>query len=155
MRYAFNVLNLSDDEAIEFAKAIVSVKQDVALCEECQNISTDRICPICASAKRDKSVICVVEDPRSVVAIENTGHYNGVYHVLHGVISPMKGIAPEHLKIKELLRRLKGDEVKEVIIATNLKPEDFTFCHKAKDFTFFDVWLAFVLLAVICDEKTG
>ena len=123
MRYAFNVLNLSDDEAIEFAKAIISVKQDVSLCETCQNISTDKICPICASSKRDRSVICVVEDPRSVVAIENTGHYNGVYHVLHGVISPMKGIAPEHLKIKELLRRLKGDEVKEVIIATNLKPE--------------------------------
>ena len=119
LRYAFNVLNLTNEEAEEFAGAILSVKRDITLCRMCQNISTEEICPICSSEKRDRSVICVVEDPRAVVAIENTGHYSGVYHVLHGAISPMKGVSPENLKIKELLVRLKDEEVSEVIIATN------------------------------------
>ncbi len=118
-RYAFNVLNFTDEEAYEFSKAIESVKREITLCEVCQNISTGSVCPICSSDKRDKSVICVVEDPRAVIAIENTGHYSGVYHVLHGAISPIKGISPGELKIKELLDRLKSDEVTEVIIATN------------------------------------
>ena len=118
-RYAFNVLNFTNEEAHEFACAIEAVKKDVTLCETCQNISTGSVCPICSSSKRDRSVICVVEDPRAVIAIENTGHYSGVYHVLHGAISPIKGISPGELKIKELLDRLKSDEVAEVIIATN------------------------------------
>ncbi len=119
LRYAFNVLNFTEPEAAEFARAIESVKRDIKLCSVCQNISTSDVCPVCSSVKRDRSVICVVEDPRAVVAIENTGHFSGVYHVLHGAISPMKGISPDKLKIKELLGRLKGGEVSEVIIATN------------------------------------
>ena len=119
MRYAFNVLNFTEEEAREFADAIVAVKTDLVLCEECQNISSEKVCGICSSDGRDHSVICVVEDPRAVSAIEKTAHYSGVYHVLHGVISPMKGVAPDSLKIKELLKRIHEGDVAEVIIATN------------------------------------
>lgn len=119
MRYAFCVLNFTEDEAREFAEAIMAVKTDLVLCKSCQNISDSEICPICSSHNRNKSVICVVEDPRAVIAIENTGHYSGTYHVLHGAISPMKGVAPDNLKISELLARLNGEEITEVILATN------------------------------------
>lgn len=119
MRYAFNVLNFTEEDAREFADAIIAVKTDLVFCEVCQNISADKVCPICSSESRDHSVICVVEDPRAVSAIEKTAHYGGVYHVLHGVISPMKGVAPDNLKIKELLRRVHNDNTAEVIIATN------------------------------------
>ena len=119
MRYAFCVLNFTEDEAREFAEAIMAVKTDLTLCKCCQNITDSEVCPICSSYNRNKSVICVVEDPRAVMAIENTGHYSGTYHVLHGAISPMKGVAPDNLKIGELLTRLNGEEVTEVILATN------------------------------------
>ncbi len=119
MRYAFCVLNFTDGEAEEFAEAILSVKRDLVLCDVCQNISSESTCPICSSYNRKKDVICVVEDPRAVIAIENTGHYRGTYHVLHGAISPMKGVSPDDLKIKELLARLNGEEITEVILATN------------------------------------
>lgn len=119
MRYAFCVLNFTDSEAEEFAEAILSVKRDLMLCKSCQNISDEPLCPICASPNRNKSVICVVEDPRAQIAVENTGHYRGTYHVLHGAISPMKGVSPEDLKIKELLLRLHSEDVEEVILATN------------------------------------
>ena len=119
MRYAFCVLNFTDSEAEEFAEAILSVKRDLMLCQSCQNISDEKLCPICASPNRNKSIICVVEDPRAQIAVENTGHYRGTYHVLHGAISPMKGVSPEDLKIKELLLRLHSEDVEEVILATN------------------------------------
>ena len=119
MRYAFCVLNFSEAEAREFADAIMAVKTELVLCETCQNISSEKTCPICANPARNRSVICVVEDSRALLAIENTGHFNGTYHVLHGVLSPMKGISPADLKIKELLSRLGNGEVSEVIIATN------------------------------------
>lgn len=119
MRYAFSVLNFTENEAREFAEAIMAVKTELVLCECCQNISDTKVCRICSSVNRNKSVICVVEDPRAVIAIENTGHYSGTYHVLHGAISPMKGISPDNLKIGELLSRLNTDEVTEVILATN------------------------------------
>ena len=119
MRYAFSVLNFTENEAREFAEAIMAVKTELVLCECCQNISDTKLCRICSSANRNKSVICVVEDPRAVIAIENTGHYSGNYHVLHGAISPMKGISPDNLKIGELLSRLNTDEVTELILATN------------------------------------
>lgn len=118
-RYAFCVLNFTDTEAEEFAEAILSVKRDLMLCECCQNISSEKICHVCSSETRNKSLICVVEDPRAVIAIENTGHYTGTYHVLHGAISPMKGVSPDQLKIRELLARLNSSEVSEVILATN------------------------------------
>lgn len=119
LRYAYNVLSFTDEEAKEFADAVLSVKSDLKLCRICQNITESDICPMCSSPKRDSSVICVVEDSRAVNAIEKTGKYIGLYHVLHGTISPMKGIAPGDLKIKELLERLKTEEVSEVILATN------------------------------------
>ncbi|MBQ7671445.1 MAG: recombination protein RecR [Clostridia bacterium] len=119
VRMAFSVLDLSDEAAGEFAEAIISAKRDVKLCPCCQNITTGDLCPVCASPKRDRSVICVVEDPKAELAIEKAGAYSGLYHVLHGEISPMRGIGPDKLKIKELLERLKGGSVTEVIVATN------------------------------------
>lgn len=119
LRMAFSVLDLSEESAREFADAIISAKTEIKLCPCCQNITVDELCPICSSAKRDHSVICVVDDPRALLAVEKAGVYNGLYHVLHGEISPMHGIGPEKLKIKELLRRLEGDGVAEVIVATN------------------------------------
>ena len=119
LRMAFSVLNLSDEAAREFADAIISAKTEITLCKCCQNITVGELCPVCESPKRDRSVICVVEDPKAQMAIEKTGAYNGLYHVLHGAISPMHGIGPEKLKIKELLTRLSDGAVKEVIVATN------------------------------------
>lgn len=119
MRYAFCVLGFTEEEAREFAEAIIAVKTELVLCNTCQNISDTETCRICSSPSRNSSVICVVEDPRAVTAIENTGHYSGTYHVLHGAISPMKGVSPDDLKIRELLARLNTTDVSEVILATN------------------------------------
>ena len=119
LRMAFSVLDLSEESAREFADAVVSVKTKIKLCSCCQNISVTELCPICSSPKRDRSVICVVEDARALAAIERAGVFQGLYHVLHGEISPMHGIGPEKLKIKELLERLKDGETSEVIVATN------------------------------------
>lgn len=119
LRMAFSVLDLSDDAAREFADAILSAKRDVKLCPRCQNLTTGSLCPICSSPKRDGSVVCVVEDPKALVAVERAGVFHGLYHVLHGEISPMKGVGPDRLKIKELLERLKTENIEEVIVATN------------------------------------
>ncbi len=119
LRMAFSVLSLSEEEACEFAKAIVDAKTEIKLCKCCQNISSEEICPICDNPKRDASTICVVEDSKAAFAIEKSGVYSGKYHVLHGVISPSHGIGPDRLKIKELLLRLTEEPVREVIIATN------------------------------------
>lgn len=118
-RMAFSVLELSEEDARDFADAIISAKTDIKLCTCCQNITVGDVCEICSSAKRDRSVICVVEDSRAVAAVEKSGVYGGLYHVLHGAISPMHGIGPDKLKIKELLSRLSDGEVREVIVATN------------------------------------
>ncbi len=125
LRYAFCVLNFTEDEAREFADALVACKTEVKLCSECQNISTTEVCPICGSANRDHSTVCVVEDPKAVYAIEKTRQYGGVYHVLHGTLSPMRGVTPDRLKIKELLSRISRSmeegqtEITELILATN------------------------------------
>ena len=118
-RLAFYVLNMSDDQAKSFAKAILDAHEKIHRCSVCCNLSEDELCPICARADRDKSVICVVEDPRDVIAIERTHEFGGTYHVLGGVISPLNGIGPEQLSIKELIARMGSGEVKEVIMATN------------------------------------
>lgn len=118
-RLAFHVLNSTDEEAQKFADAIVNAKKLVKYCRICQNITDTEICSICGSPKRDKSVICVTESPKDVISIEKTNEYHGLYHVLHGAISPMDDIGPNDIKIPELLERLKSDEVKEVIMATN------------------------------------
>ena len=119
MRMAFSVLDMQDADAFAFAQAILDAKTKIGLCSVCQNLSADEVCPICSSSQRDRSVICVVEDYQAVLALEKVKEYSGVYHVLHGTISPMKGIGPDQLKIKELLERISSDDVKEIIVATN------------------------------------
>lgn len=120
-RLAFYVLSMNDEQVKELSDAILNAHNNIHKCRICQNLTEKELCPICEGGGRDKSTICVVEDPRDVIAIENTGEYNGLYHVLHGVISPIDGIGPNDIKIKELLIRLNDDEapVKEVIMATN------------------------------------
>lgn len=120
-RYAFCVLNFTNEEAAEFAEAIISAKTDIRKCSVCCNITTHEKCDICRSDTRDHSVVCVVEDPRAVLSIEKTRQFNGVYHVLHGTISPMRQITPDKLTIKELLERINSDDenIDELILATN------------------------------------
>ena len=118
-RMAFYVLGLSDAQAQEFAKAITDAHSKIKQCKICCDLADDELCPICKETDRDKSIICVVEDPRDVVAIERTHEYKGTYHVLHGAISPMDNIGPDQIRIKELIARLGSGEVDEVIMATN------------------------------------
>ena len=117
-RLAFHVLNMKQEEAKAFAATILDAHEKIKQCSKCCNISEEELCPICKNTARDKSVICVVEDPRDVMAFERTHEYEGLYHVLHGVISPMNAVGPEDITIKELLNRL-DDSVEEVIMATN------------------------------------
>lgn len=124
-RLAFFILNQPEEIATELAEALVEVKQKVGLCERCCNLTDERLCTICQSQRRDHSVICVVENTPDLRAIENTGEFTGTYHVLHGLISPLEGIGPDDVHIRELLKRLEspqanGDEsVDEIIIATS------------------------------------
>lgn len=118
-RMAFYVLGLTEQEAQEFANAITDAHTKIKQCKICCDLADDDLCPICKSETRDKSIICVVEDPRDVAAIERTHEYNGTYHVLHGAISPMANIGPDQIRIKELIARLCDGEVEEVIMATN------------------------------------
>ncbi|TET75305.1 MAG: recombination protein RecR [Dehalococcoidia bacterium] len=118
-RLAYYLLRMPEAEARALAEAIIAVKDKTVLCSSCQNITDSDPCTICTSEERDHSIICVVEEPLDILALERTGRYKGLYHVLHGVLSPMDGIGPEDLKIKELLERIKTGSVKEVILATN------------------------------------
>ena len=119
-RLAFFVLSLPEGEAAEFAQAIVEAKSAIHCCPVCQNFSQgDGLCPICQDPKRDESVICVVADPKDVMAMERSREYAGVYHVLHGVISPMNHVGPDELRVKELVARVSAGGVREVIMATN------------------------------------
>lgn len=123
-RMAFAVLDFTEEDAKEFAEAVVSAKQNITFCSVCQNISETEVCPICRDSKRNKNVICVVEDPRDVAAIIGINDFDGVFHVLGGLISPLEGKTPDKLKIKELLERINNfspEESKniEIIIATN------------------------------------
>lgn len=118
-RLAYFVMSMSDSEAQSFADAILTAHKTVHECSVCCNLTDKELCPICESARRDRSVICVVESPKDVTAFERTKEYHGAYHVLHGLISPIDNVMPESLRIKQLLARLNSDEVKEVIMATN------------------------------------
>ena len=122
-RLAFYILNASEDETTDFVNSIINAKKNLKYCSKCFNISDTDPCEICSNATRDNSIICVVEDVKDVVAMEKTHEFKGVYHVLHGSISPMNGIGPEDIKIKELLERLRDTDVKEIIIATNPRVE--------------------------------
>ena len=118
-RLAFHVLSLTDEEAQEFADAITQAKRTVTCCPVCRNLTDGGVCSICASNKRDGSVVCVVADPRDVVAIERAREFNGHYHVLHGVISPMNHVGPDDLEIRSLVERVSKGGIEEVIMATN------------------------------------
>jgi len=118
-RMAYSVLDLSAEEVYSFARAIVEAKEKIHFCPICQNLTDLDICPICLDETRDRSTVCVVNDARTVLAMEKVREYRGVYHVLHGQISPMNGITPDQLKIKELLARVGEGEIVEVIVATD------------------------------------
>ena len=119
MRMAFSVLDFTEAEAEQFATAILDAKRKIHLCPVCMNLTDRELCPICEDAGRDRSVICVVEDVRVLMAIEKVREYRGVYHVLHGAISPVAGVTPDKIRLAELLGRLRDDSVKEVILATD------------------------------------
>ena len=123
VRLAFHMLDLNEQDTKEFIDSIINAKTNLKFCSQCYNISDSDPCPICNSPKRDSSIICVVEDVRDILAMERTHEFKGVYHVLHGSISPMNGIGPEDIKIKELLTRLQENDIKEIIIATNPRVE--------------------------------
>jgi recombination protein RecR len=118
-RLAFHVLRMKEEDVVNFAKALVNVKRNLEYCSVCCNITDMNPCRICSDKSRDASSICVVQEPKDLVAMERTREYNGYYHVLHGAISPMEGIGPDDLKVAELLRRLSDDRVQELILATN------------------------------------
>lgn len=118
-RLAFHVINLPNAEAEALAQAITAAKQTIHLCPKCQNLTDEELCPICADVSRDTHTICVVADPKDVLAFERTRVYHGLYHVLHGTISPLNHIGPDDLRIRELLHRVAEEDIQEVILATN------------------------------------
>jgi len=118
-RLAFHVLRMKEDDVIDFAKALVNVKRNLHYCSVCGNITDADPCRICQDKTRDASVICVVQEPKDLVAMERTREFDGYYHVLHGAISPIEGIGPDEIKLKELLNRLSDERVQELILATN------------------------------------
>lgn len=118
-RLAFHVLKMEEEDILDFAKSLVRVQRDLSTCSVCGNVTDQDPCYICDDKKRDRSVICVVQDTRDVIAMERTREYNGLYHVLNGVISPIEGIGPEQLRIPDLLQRLSDEQVQELILATN------------------------------------
>lgn len=118
-RLAFFVLGMSDEDANAFAQAILDARRTVHTCPRCQNLTDQELCPICSDDTRDSGIICVVADPKDVIAMEKAREYRGAYHVLHGVISPLGNVGPEDLKIRELLQRVADEDVREVIMATN------------------------------------
>ncbi len=122
-RLAYFVMSMSDGDAKAFSEAIMNAKRTVHACSVCQNLTDKEVCPICSDPGRDASTICVVEGPKDVSAFERTREYRGVYHVLHGLISPIDGVTPDKLRITELLKRTSDGKVKEVIMATNPTPE--------------------------------
>ncbi len=118
-RLAYYIIRLPDDEAYALADAVTSVKQNIVFCEECQNLTDASPCQVCSDTRRDRTIICVVEDPLDVLAMERTRSFRGLYHVLHGVISPINGVGPDQLKLKELFSRLDRPDVVEMVVATN------------------------------------
>ncbi|KAF5077539.1 recombination mediator RecR [Acetobacterium wieringae] len=122
-RLAFHILSLSDEEIASLSEALTSAKAKIGLCQKCYTITDKEICDICENPKRDQQTICVVQNSRDIFAIEKTREYNGLYHVLHGAISPLDGIGPQDIKARELLLRLGENDIKEVIMATNATVE--------------------------------
>ena len=132
-RLAFHLLYMPEERADALAQAVASARERIHECAVCCNLTDSQQCGVCGDTRRDRSVICVVEDPRNVAAIERTREYNGLYHVLHGTISPMDGRGPEQLRVKELLRRLEDEGITEVIMATNPTVEgDYTAVYLSR-----------------------
>lgn len=125
-RLAFHILNSPPEAAQSLAKALVEVRQSIKRCSCCCNLTDEELCPICRDTTRNSKLLCIVEEPRDVIAMEKARGYRGYYHVLHGAISPMDGIGPENLTLKELLKRLQSDEIEEVILAANSDVEGET-----------------------------
>jgi recombination protein RecR len=123
VRLAFYVLNMKDDDVLNFANALVNAKRELTHCSICGHITDKEVCAVCSDPNRDNSIICVVEDPKDVIAMEKMKEFNGKYHVLHGAISPMDGIGPEDINVPDLLNRLKDEDVEEIILATNANIE--------------------------------
>jgi recombination protein RecR len=118
-RIAFHLLGVNREEAQRLADAVTQMREKIQLCAQCNNIAEGDLCPICSDPNRDRTTVCVLEQPNNIMVVERTRQYNGLYHVLHGVISPLRNMAPEDLKVKNLLERLKGGEVEEIILATS------------------------------------
>ena len=132
-RLAFHILKTGSDEAKRLAHAILEITDKIRFCSRCFNISTDELCEYCADDRRDGSLVCVVEEPRDIPAIEKTGEFRGRYHVLGGALSPIDGIGPDDLRVSELLERVKSEEIKEIIVATNPNVEgDATAMYVAR-----------------------
>ena len=125
-RLAFFVISQPEEKAQAFASAILDAKKSIHTCKTCCNLTEDELCPICSDSKRDTATVCVVSDPKDLIAIERTHEYNGLYHVLHGVISPLSNVGPDQLRINELLQRVKNGGISEIIMATNPDPEGDT-----------------------------
>jgi len=139
-RLAYHVLHLSHQEVKSFAQALINAKEKIIFCPVCQSLTEQSPCEICSDTRRDSSVICVVEKPKDVIKIEKTKEFKGLYHVLHGVISPMDGVSPDDIRLKELVARVASGEVKEVIMATNPNLEgETTAMYAAKLLKPFDV----------------
>jgi recombination protein RecR len=139
LRLALHLLRKDVSEVEAFGNAVIRMRKDICYCKECHNISDDELCAICSSPKRDRSTLCVVESTRDVMAIENTGQMNGVYHVLGGIISPMEGIGPEDLTVESLVTRVNAGEVKEIVLAlpTTIEGDttNFYLYRRLKDFS--------------------
>ena len=118
-RMANHILRLSEEDAVRLAESIIDVKRKIRLCRVCFNLAEAECCEICLDAARDRQSICVVEEPDSLIAIEDSGSFRGTYHVLHGVLAPLDGVGPEHLRLNELVERIRGEQVREIILATN------------------------------------
>lgn len=125
-RLAFHIISMPEEKVVKLSQTLVNTRQNVHYCKECCNLTDSEICPICGNPKRDHHVIMVVETPRDLAAYEKTGKYDGVYHVLHGAISPMLGIGPDDIRLKELMTRLSAEEISEIIVATNSSLEGET-----------------------------
>lgn len=138
LRLALHLLKKDADASLSLGNAIINMRQNISFCKSCHNISDTDLCHICANSHRDKFTVCVIEDVRDMIAIENTNQFTGVYHILGGIISPMDGIGPDNLNIETLIRKVKNDEVKEIILALRTTIEgdttNFYLYKKLKDF---------------------
>ena len=153
-RIAFYVLQAPKEEMEKFSAVIKRVKENISFCKKCGNLSESEVCGICTDPRRDKTIVCVVEEPRDVILIEKSGQYKGVYHVLFGTIAPLDGIGPEDLKIKELIERVKEDNIKEVILFTDSNAEgETTALYLSKELARFKIKITRIAYGIPVGEN--